>query len=175
VTARTPARVAAALAALALVVSLAACTKSSPKQDTSSTSSSAPSTPTRSIDQTGPVSVGNITEKTTSSCPYLSFDTAKNDAGMRLQRIATLYQNGKVVGCRFFPAVFTSEKLPPTTQVVIEIVVSEYANHTAANNALLLGVTVFGFGVFIKPIRDELTQVFRRQRFARLKVGEAAQ
>lgn len=26
----------------------------------------------------------------------------------------------------------------------------------AANNALLLGVTVFGFGVFIKPIRDEL-------------------
>jgi len=137
VTARTLARVAAALAALAFVVSLAACTKSSPKQDTSSTSSSAPSTPTRSIDQTGPVSVGNITEKTTSSCPYLSFDTAKNDAGMRLQRIATLHQNGKVVGCRFFPAVFTSEKLPPTSQVVIEIVVSEYANHTAANNAFI--------------------------------------
>ena len=136
-TTRIPARAAALLAGLALVVALAACTKSSPKSHVSVTSSSPITTPTRSIDQTGPVSVGKITEKTVSSCPYLSFDEAKNDAGMRLSRIATLIQNGKVVGCRFFPAVFQSEKLPPTTQTVIEIVISEYADHTAANNAFI--------------------------------------
>jgi len=137
VTTRIPARVAAALAALVFVVSLAACTKSSPKQQVSITSSAPVTTPSRSIDQTGAVSVGKITEKTVSTCPYLSFDDAKNDAGMRLSRIATLMQNGKVVGCRFFPAVFQSEKLPPTTQTVIEIVISTYANHTAANNAFI--------------------------------------
>lgn len=125
-----------ALAALALTITVAACTKSSPSHVTTSTQTSTSTHPTTS-DPTGPVVIGKLTEKGASSCPLLSTTEAKSDAGMRLNKITTLSQNGKLVGCRFYPAVFQSEHLPPPSQVVIEIVISQYANATSAHNAFI--------------------------------------
>jgi hypothetical protein len=149
VSTRTVGRVTAALAALAVVLSLAACTKSTPGQhvtiSTGANSSQSSSIPT--IQQTGPISGGPVTEKTASTCPFLGFDTAKNDSGMRLDRIATLSQGGKVVGCRIYAlqhpnsqcdaTCLGNEHLPPASVPAIEILLSKYANTTNAHNAFI--------------------------------------
>jgi hypothetical protein len=136
VTARLIRRSAGALAALALIVTLAACTKSTPTEVTTSTETQTTTT-TPAIGQTGSISVGKVTEKTVKTCPYLTADVAAGDAGMRLKRIVTLIQNKKVVGCRFYPDVFTSENLPPTSQLAIEILTSKYASDVNAHNAIV--------------------------------------
>ena len=136
-TTRTLRRSAAALLAVACALTVAACTKSTPTSHTSIVTNTQTITRTPSIGPTGPVSTGQITEKRVSSCPYVSLDEAKADAGMRLEKIVTLIQDGKVVGCRFYPAVFKTENLPPTTQLAVEILAQQYASADAAHNAFI--------------------------------------
>ncbi len=121
-TTRTLRRSAAAVLAVACALTVAACTKSTPTSHTSIVTNTKTITRTPSTGPTGPVSTGQITEKRVSSCPYVSLDEAKADAGMRLDKIVTLIQDGKVVGCRFYPA---------------EILAQQYANADAAHNAFV--------------------------------------
>jgi hypothetical protein len=137
----------AAVTAAVLLVSLSACTKSSPAPITSSSPSATPTSTLPAIQSTGPVSTGTITEKTVSSCPYLSFGAAFSDGGMRLDRITELTQAGATVGCRFYPlehpnsqcpaTCLAGEHLPPGTVPAIEIVISRFANTTNAHNAFI--------------------------------------
>src|SRR5205085_9759630 len=39
--------------------------------------------------------------------------------------------------CRFYPAVFKSEHLPPPSQVAIEVLVSQYASPSTARDAFI--------------------------------------
>jgi hypothetical protein len=138
VTTRTIRRFAAAVLALVCALSMAACTKSTPTSHTSVVTNTQTITQSpSSIGPTGPVSTGTISEKKVSTCPYVSLDEAKADAGMRLDKIVTLLQDGKVVGCRFYPAVFKTENLPPTTQLAVEILIQQYASPDAAHNAFI--------------------------------------
>jgi hypothetical protein len=149
VTVRSIRRAAVALVALtALTGALAACTKSNgPKTVGTSTivqtiTHSAPPVNGK------PVSTGAVTAKTVSSCPYLSLGSAKDNAGMRLDKITELIQDGKSVGCRFYPlahpnaqcgeSCFLGEKLPPGSQIAVEFQATKYASATAATNAFII-------------------------------------
>ena len=125
-----------ALTATAALGALAGCTKSSPTVVVT-TNETVTHTGSPSLGPTDPVSTGKIVETRVSACPYLSITTAKGYAGMRLERITKLTQDGKTVGCRFYPAVFTTENLPPTSQLAIEILATKFASPVAANNALV--------------------------------------
>ena len=128
-----------AAVALTLLLTVTACTKSTPTVTTTTTITTTTTT-TPPVGPTGPVSTGPVSETTAASCPYISYDQARSDAGYRLDRISTLSQDGKVVGCRFYPSQYlaTSEHLPPPSQVAIEILANDYAGHTAAFNAMVL-------------------------------------
>lgn len=137
------------IVALALTGTVAACAKSGngPPGGTPTLTTTQTLTNTPSSGPTGPVSTGAITEKTVSSCPYIGIDQTTSDAGIRLDRIATLVQGGKVVGCRFYPlehpnaqcdaTCLAGEKLPPGNVPGIEILASQYANAAAAHNAFI--------------------------------------
>ncbi|MCW2497901.1 hypothetical protein [Jatrophihabitans sp.] len=138
---------AAALLALALAAALAACTPSNPTITTSSTSTSIVKTTIPPTGNTGPVSTAKVTEKTASSCPYISLDAAHNDAGYRLERITRLSQDGKLVGCRFYPlehpnaqcdaVCLAGEKLPPGNVPGVDILSTKYTNANNASNAFI--------------------------------------
>lgn len=139
---------AAAVVTVMLLGSLSACTKSSPANvDSSSSASTASTNATPSIQATGPVSTGTITEKPVGSCPYISLGNAYSDGGMRLERITELIQAGATVGCRFYPlqhpnsecgaSCLAGEHLPPGNVPAIEIAISSYANATNAHNAFV--------------------------------------
>lgn len=137
-TTRTIARTAGALlATAALLGSVAACTKSSGGGHVGVTTQTQTITTTPAGGPTGPVRTGKLVEKKAGSCPLVSTDEAKDDVGMRLNKVATVTQDGVFAGCRFYPAVFQSEHLPPPSQVVVEILVSEYASARAAHNAFI--------------------------------------
>jgi len=135
--------------ALALTGTVGACTKSEngPTGGAPTVTTVQTVTNTPNAGPTGPVSAGTITENTVSSCPYLGIDQATSDTGIRLDRIATLIQGGKVVGCRFYSlehpnaqcdvTCLAGEKLPPDNVPGIEILASQYANATAAHNAFI--------------------------------------
>ena len=127
----------APLLVVALIGTVSACTKSTPTV-VATTTTTQTITRTPSSGPTGPVSTAPLVEKPSASCPLIGYDEARSDAGFRLQTtIGTLTQDGKFAGCRFYPNPFPGERLPPATQVAIEIVVSPYASVDAAHNAFI--------------------------------------
>ena len=134
----------APIAVLALIGALGACTKSTPSGTSAPATTRTVTTPNTT--PTGPLDTSAVTEKTASSCPFISFTDAKNFAGFRLDRITTLSQSGTLVGCRFYAlqhpnaqcdqSCLSAERLPPANVPGIELLASHYANHTAAFNAM---------------------------------------
>ena len=148
-TVRSIRRAAVALLALtALTGALAACTKSNGPSSVQTSTIVSTVTHSASPVDANPLSTGAVTAKTVSACPYLSITSAKDNAGMRLDKITELIQDGKTVGCRFYPlahpnaqcgaSCFAGEHLPPGTQVAVQLQATKYASATAARNAFII-------------------------------------
>jgi hypothetical protein len=131
-----------ALALIAAMGVLAACTKS-----TSTTIIHSTVTTTPSPQPTARLSTGPTTSATVTKCPFLDTQTAADNAGMRLDKITEQHSGGKVVGCRIYPlehpneqcdqTCLSAEDLPPGQQPAVEIETSSYPSATAAHNAFI--------------------------------------
>ena len=96
---------------------------------------------------TGPLSTAAVGEHPTSACPYISVDDAAGIVGYRLDRITTLVQAGRVVGCRFYAlqhptaqcdqSCVDHERLPPADVPGIEILATRYRTALDAHNAFV--------------------------------------
>jgi hypothetical protein len=93
------------------------------------------------------LSTATVRERATSTCPYISAQRAADIVGYRLDKVTTLVQATRVVGCRFYAlqhptsqcdqACVDHERLPPADVPGVEIVATRYRSPLDAHNAFV--------------------------------------
>jgi hypothetical protein len=132
-----------AAALMASAAALAGCTSSGSPAPTTSTEfqTITQTRPAPTPKTSGPVSTGPTTAADVSSCPLLDKQSAADTVGMRLERVAVLKADGKLVGCRFYALqgspLAVSEHLPGPNQPAIEITATRYPDATSVRAAFI--------------------------------------